>query len=185
MIWDISSDERIKQVINQASKSWVMPTDISIDIYGIGEPVYKIGEPTGAHDGDYYFDVANGKIYKFIIEITNNSDGSTSYKPYWNLEETLTSVQDELTNKYILQTFTGTTTQVKNTSGAPVSYTLPYTTPQGYEVAQITAFGGSSYVSASINNIANNYIYMNLSNSDTTNWQTCTPYAKILFKKIS
>ena len=93
MIWDISSDERIKQVINQASKSWVIPDGYRVFIYDIGEPNTD-KHPAYEHSGNigYYLDVASGKLYG--IETVVEPNGGVKSK--WVYAKQLTSVQSEL-----------------------------------------------------------------------------------------
>ena len=72
---------KMKQAINQASKSWIIPDDTTIDIFDIGEPGEKY--PVSKYDGKLYLDVASGTVYACANE-------------EWTVNATLTSVQDEL-----------------------------------------------------------------------------------------
>lgn len=90
--------QKIINVINQASKSWVMPTDIQITHYGVGEVENK--EFSDA--GEYYLDVVSGNVYisdtTMVEEITTPGGDIVGEKTtyIWDLDRTLVSVQDEL-----------------------------------------------------------------------------------------
>ena len=72
---------KMKQAINQAAKTWIIPDDTIIDVFDIGEPGEKY--PVSKYDGKLYLDVASGTVYACANE-------------EWTVNATLTSVQDEL-----------------------------------------------------------------------------------------
>lgn len=99
MIFDMSTKEleaeKIKAVINQASKSWIVPSgEFATVISDIGEPNEE-KYPAWEHAGDigfWYLDVTNGKLYQpKIIIIPNGGEYSD-----WAYVRTCESVQSEL-----------------------------------------------------------------------------------------
>lgn len=90
--------QKIINVINQASKSWVMPTDIQVTHYGVGE----VGNKEFSDAGEYYLDVVSGNVYvsdtTMVEEITTPSGDVVGEKTtyIWDLDRTLTSVQSEI-----------------------------------------------------------------------------------------
>lgn len=74
---------KMKQAINQASKSWIIPDDTTIDVFDIGEPGEKY--PVSKYDGKLYLDVASGTVYACSNE-------------EWTVNATLTSVQDKISD---------------------------------------------------------------------------------------
>lgn len=92
------STDTIAKVINQASKTWMMPTDIEITYYDVGE----VGNREFSNLGEYYLDVVSGNVYvseDVLVEEIGTPGGDivgekTTY--IWSLDRTLTSVQDKL-----------------------------------------------------------------------------------------
>lgn len=95
--------QKIINVINQASKTWVMPTDIQITHYGVGE----VGNKEFSDIGEYYLDVVSGNVYvsDTVIgeEITTPGGDIVGEKItyMWELDRTLVSVQDALEWKFV------------------------------------------------------------------------------------
>lgn len=164
----------ITSVINQASKSWMMPTDIEIAHHGIGAPSISV------ESGAYYLDVVTGNVYL----------GGTE----WTLDRTLTSVQDEIetinsnleykpgdTFKSMGQ-FAGQT----NTNG--VYFTIPLSKPvkSGASVSvsagNYTVITPSGYIAISAKAIAVHKVSENclfcLSNIGSQNNACCTVHGE-------